>query len=103
MILTDQNQYWKAPVSTLILTVVYLFRRFFEILALTYVPGPYGPGPLIIWKNFLRQICSRTISKKHTAPRACFLHAPGTVCFSNMVLVHIWRRKFFQIISGLVA
>ena len=37
---------------------------------LTYGPGPYAPGehaqgyvpgPLIIWKNILSQICSRTI------------------------------------------
>ena len=33
----------------------------FEILALTYGSGPYGPGPSIRLKNILSQICSRTI------------------------------------------
>ena len=39
---------------------------FFEILASTFGPGPAapgsnGPGLLIIWKNILSQICSRSI------------------------------------------
>ena len=38
-----------------------------KILASAYGPGPYGPEPLIIWKNFLSQIYSRTISEMHTA------------------------------------
>ena len=42
-----------------------------------------------------------TYLKKHTAPRAYSKHAPGAVCISNMVLEHIWPRKFFQIINGL--
>ena len=37
---------------------------------------------------------------KHTAPEAHSKHAPGAVCISNMVLEHIWLRKFFQIING---
>ena len=44
-----------------------------------YAPWPNGPGPLIIWKNVLSQICSRTISKMHTAPGACLLYAPEAV------------------------
>ena len=35
----------------------YVSGRFLDILASTVVPnpfGPYGPGPFIIWKNFLR-------------------------------------------------
>ena len=61
----------------------------------------YGPVPIIILKNILSQICSRTISKKHTASEANIKHAPGAVCILNMVLVHIWLRKFFQVINGI--
>ena len=43
----------------------------FEILASTYDAGQYDPGPLIIWKNILCQICSRIIFEKHTAPGVC--------------------------------
>ena len=68
---------------------------FFETLASTY-----GPGPFIILKNFLSEICSKTILEKHTAPEAYSKHAPGAVCISNMVLNHIRLRKFFQIING---
>ena len=56
-----------------------------EILASTYGPGPYGARPLIILKNFLSQICSRTIVEKFTAPGAYSKHAPGAVCTSNSV------------------
>ena len=49
----------------------------------TYTLGPYGPGPLIIGKNFLGQICSRTIFEMHTVPGACLLYAPGTVKLSK--------------------
>ena len=69
-----------------------MFRGFLEILASTYGPGPlgpYGPGPFIIWKNFLSQICSRTIFEIHTAPVVRLLYAPGSVCFSNKVLEHV--------------
>ena len=59
-----------------------------------------GPGPLIILKNILSQMCSRTIFEKHTAPGAHSKHAPGVVCISNMVLKHIWLRKFFQIMNS---
>ena len=46
---------------------------------------PLAPGPC------LKKVhCSRSISK----------HAPGTVCILNMVLEHIWLKKFFQIING---
>ena len=38
--------------------------------------------------------------EKHTAPGAYSKHAPGAVCISNMVLEHIWLKKFFQIING---
>ena len=50
---------------------------------------PDGPGPLIILKNILSQICSRTIFKINTAPGACLLYDPGAVLISNMVLEHI--------------
>ena len=40
--------------------------------------------------------------EKHTAPEAYIKHAPGAVCISDMVLEHIWLRKFFQIINGLI-
>ena len=36
----------------------------------------------------------------YTAPGAYSKHAPGAVCISNMVLEHIWLKKFFQIIKG---
>ena len=43
-------------------------KAFLNILASTYgpgadgpVPGPHGPGPLVIWKNILSQICARAI------------------------------------------
>ena len=64
---------------------------FLEILASTY---GYGPGPLIIWKDFLSQICSRTIFKMRTAPGACLLYALGAVYFSFSI--------FFKIINGTV-
>ena len=83
---------------------------FFEILALTYGPrpyaqgpygpGPYGPGPLIILKNILRWICSRTIFEIHTAPYIYRKHVPEAVCIPNMVLEHTWLRKLFLIIIG---
>ena len=43
------------------------------------------------------------IFEMHTAPEACLLYAPGAVCFSNMVLEHIYLelRIFFKIINGL--
>ena len=66
--------------------------RFFEILASTYGPygsGPCGSGPLIIWKNIQRQICSRNIFKMHTAPGACNKYASGAVCIQMMLLEHI--------------
>ena len=60
--------------------------------------GQCPPGLMIInWKNFLNQICSRTIFEMHTAPRACLLYAPGAVCFLNMILEHIKLRMFFKI------
>ena len=66
-------------------------ESFFEILTWTYGPRPYGPGPLgpyglgplIILKNILSWICSRTIFEKHTAPGAYSKHAPEAVCISN--------------------
>ena len=69
-----------------------LFTRFWAILALTVGPGryhncpgpdpgPYAPGPLIILKNILSQICSRrTIFKQHTAPGVYGKHGPEAVC-----------------------
>ena len=68
--------------------------RFCEILASTCGPGPlwplgpYRPGPLIILKNILSWICSRTIFEKHTGSGAYGKHAPGAVGISNMVLEH---------------
>ena len=32
---------------------------FFDVLASTYGPELAAPGPLIIWKNILCQVCSR--------------------------------------------
>ena len=62
----------------------------FDILASTFGPlGPFGPGPLIILKNILLLICSRTKLEKHTAPGAYSKHTPRAVCISNMVLEHI--------------
>ena len=40
------------------------------------------------------------IFEKHTGTGADSKHAPGAVCISNMILEHIWLRKFFQIING---
>ena len=53
----------------------------------------------VILKNILSLICSRIIFKKHTAPGAYNKHALGAVCISNMVLEHIWFRKFFQFMT----
>ena len=36
----------------------------------------------------------------HTAPGVCLLYAPGAVCFTNMVLEHIYLTIFFKIING---
>ena len=49
-------------------------------------PGPYGHGPLIILKNVISRICSRTIFEKHTAPGTYSKHATGAVC------IQIWSR-----------
>ena len=38
--------------------------------------------------------------EKHTAPGAHSKHAPGAVWISEMILEHIWFRKFFQIMNG---
>ena len=82
---TEEDLYWLfllshnckwAIVSTHFAEVDYIFPqgvhrqmhwrdRSFEILVSTYGPGPfaprsYGPGPLIILKNFISQICCRT-------------------------------------------
>ena len=81
---------------------------FLKILASTYGPGPYGsgklgpcgPGPFIIGKIFLSQICPRTLFEMRTTPEARLLYAPGAVCFSNMVMEHIKHRIFFKIING---
>ena len=79
---------------------------FFEILASAYdpepyAPGPYGPGTLIIWKNILRQIWSRTIFEIHTAPATYSKHAPEAVCIQIILLEHIWLKALLQIIYGL--
>ena len=80
----------KVKLNTLLLKRECLF----EMLALTYGPGPYGPGPygpeaLMIWKNVLSQICSRTIFEMHTALKAYCKHAHGAVCTQIMLLEHI--------------
>ena len=54
---------------------------FLEILASTYVPGPYGPGPLTIWK---------------------WIHAPGPHLKCTLLQEHVcylcsWSSMFFQI------
>ena len=63
----------KSPSKSLISSrwVTYCRAGLFEVLASTYSPGPYtprpyapgsyGPGQLIIWKNLLSQIYSRSI------------------------------------------
>ena len=61
-------------------------------------PGPYGPelaapGQLIIWKNILSQICSRSIIWMHTTPGAYLLYVPGALCISNVILEHIWLKN----------
>ena len=75
-------------------------KAFLVILSST----TYGPGPLIRAINNLEEYSkfkwSRNIIEKHTAPWAYSKHAPGAVCISNMVLEHIWFRKFFQIMNG---
>ena len=76
------------------------FQLFFEILASTYGPGPYGPTPLTILKTNISWICSVSIFEQHTAPDECRKYAPGEVCIYYMVLEHIWLRKFCQIING---
>ena len=105
------------------------WEHFLEILASTHGPGLCGPRPLWSWwswtirtlwswtihnlKEFLSHICSRTIFEMHThcsssmfaiftAPGAlaCLLYAPGAVCFSSMVLEHIYPRIFFKIVNG---
>ena len=61
-----------------------------------------GPGPLIILKNILSWICSRTIFENHTAPGAYSKHTPGAMYILNIVLEHVWLKKFFQIINGVL-
>ena len=87
----DQKNMWKV-----------VLKVYFEILALTYGPGPAAPGPFIIWKNIVSQICSRIIFEMHTAPGACSRYAPGAVYIQIMLLEHIWLRIFFQIIMLMV-
>ena len=50
-----------------------------------------GPEALIIWKNFLSQLFSRTIFEMHTAPGACLLYASGAVC------CQIWSWSIFHL------
>ena len=74
---------------------------FFEILASTYdpgpygrrpyPPGPYGPEPLIILQNIHSQISFRVIIRMHTTPGACLLYVPGALCISNMV----WQMNLY--------
>ena len=40
------------------------------------------------------------IWKACTAPEAYSKHAYGAVCILDMVLEHIWLRKFFQIMNS---
>ena len=96
---------------------------FFEILASTYgprpaapvpygpgsaAPGPhgcglgtYGSGSLMIWKNILSHIRSRSITWMYTATGSCSKYAPGAACIQIMLLEHIWLRISFKIINGL--
>ena len=76
---------------------------FFKILASTCAQGPYGPQPyasepygvpLIILKNIVSQICSRTISE-NTAPGAYSKHASVAVLTLDIVLEHICLGKCF--------
>ena len=82
-------------VPLLHLAAVSIYGRFLEILASTYLPVP-----LLILKNILIQICSRTLFEKHAAPGAYSKHAPGAVCILNTALEHICLWKLFQIING---
>ena len=47
-------------------------------------PAPHGPGSLVIWKNILGQIFSRSLSIiwMHAAPGE-YIYAPGTACISK--------------------
>ena len=60
---------------------------------LDYIVGPYGPGPLIIWKNILSQICSRIIFEMYTAPGACSKYASGAVCFQIMLVLDLDHKS----------
>ena len=53
---------------------------------------------LIIWKNILSQICSRTLFEIHTALGAYSKHAPGAVYTYIMLLEHIGLKALLQII-----
>ena len=54
---------------------------FLVILASTYGLGPYGSWTIHYLKEFLSQICSRTIFEMHGAPEACLLYAPQQYAF----------------------
>ena len=81
---------------------------FFVILASTYGPGPYGlrslgpygPGPFIIWKNFLSQICPRTIWSRPKCQKACkigqiqkCLHPKTT---ERLIYVHVTSKLNYR-------
>ena len=56
--------------------------------------GPYGPGPLIILKNILSQICSRTILEINTAPGACLLQRCHFSVFKRISVFFYKTKKF---------
>ena len=78
------------------------YESFLENLALTYVSGlygprplgPYGPGSFIIWRNFLRQICSRSIYLK-----CILLQEHVYVCYIllEQYAFQIWSWSIFNL------
>ena len=92
-LITRHHDYYRTKlVSGKCLHGCMLNAFFFEIFASNYGPGPNFEEYLKF--NILDHIV------KHTAPGAYSKHAPGAVCISNMVLKHIWLKKFIQIING---
>ena len=83
----------KKPVQCLYIKIILLC--FFEILTSTN-----GPGPLIIWKNTLSQICSRSIIWIANYSWSIFATCSIKQGNSNMILEQILLKIFFQIING---
>ena len=88
----NRSKTWKPP-SELAINYAHtsISKGFLEILSSTYGLGPYGPGPLLIWKSFPSQMCSRTIFEMHTVREACLLYSPGQCAFQ------IWSWSIFDL------